>query len=189
MRRHKLHTRGVTLLEVVVAGALLLSWVGAAMTTFLSSHEVVGQSLVVADTAQMANRIEDRIIEELRSAGEMDLDDSDGDGDFDAIDYKPVAGYDFANGKAALGAQRRIEWTGNQVVLTVNGTEVGLGTRVEGPTFRFDFYQSGSNTPSGNATPDDDDDELRIRFAVTGTLGPNETHFERREVRVAIRNR
>lgn len=197
--RRTTHRSAFSLVEVVIAGSLLLILIAAALSAFAQSNDQLGQSMVIADVSQRANRIEDQVQELLRSAGQFDLDDEKTSDSipFDRINFNTLTGMTYSptqraivwraeNDGDAIANDGRLElWSGGAKLFD-------LGNDVMND-FRVEYWQPASTTASNGQTPGDLDQEVRLTFRVVGVLGMRngalELHEERREVRVWIRNR
>jgi len=94
---------GFTLLEVIVATAILAGILVVVLGLLDTTDDTVGESLVTTDAALRANRLAERYRRELSSAGSLTLDGAaqSPSADFTAVRYSPaLRGYDFDNNRA-----------------------------------------------------------------------------------------
>jgi type II secretory pathway pseudopilin PulG len=134
--------RGFTLIEVVVAGAILVLVIGAALLLFVDTQETVNDSMQVTDVAVRASRLDAQLRTELRNAGQLSLGATSG-GVF-------VAG---ANGVSQAGAYTSIQYR----LVTSFDTSTTPPTAVYGELRELRFaYDAGE--AGGTVGADDDDD-------------------------------
>lgn len=187
---------GFTVLEVVIASVILMTLIMMALAAFSQTHRQLGESLVVTDASMHANQIEDRLQEELRSAGQFSRSDVRPPSTaFDRLDYVPRAGMTW-------GAARSIVWTPENDADSLAGEGMlevrqggallfQLGSDVKSD-FTVGFFRPDGTTLDGQ-TPDAAETELRVSFTVLGIKGVQGpqvlTHEEHRVIRITIRNR
>lgn len=104
--------RGLTVLEVMIAGAILALVIVLALGLLRDTSEGVGDSLRMGDTAQRANGMVLDLYRELRPAGQFLLAGTalSPGGNFTSISYRPIAGFDFAATAPAFGRLRQIRF-------------------------------------------------------------------------------
>lgn len=213
--RHRRH--GFSLLEVTIAGFLLLAVIGLALSLFANSHATVGDSLKITDVSMEANRLHSYLDRELRSAMVQQVLDPYGTGHFTSVVYQPVLGLDLSGGPDSggplLGPLRELRFV-HEIGEANNGSDDdGDGFVDEGfVALYIDRDGNGSFSaaerqiilthnvaegisfaffPTGGAARGTDD-ELTITFEIVGRLPrPGATiqgHSESRSMRIALRN-
>ncbi len=198
--------RGVTLLEVAVSVALLGLLMGLALGSFANVQRDVGDGLSMADAAAQANRVAKELHRQLSAAGGHTLSGSDRSptSAFTSVTYRPALGFDFAERGARWGPTREVRFEldeagpdgrdddgdglvdqGRLVLYEDGRLLVTLLHDVAADGVAFAFGPVG-----GGQTAGEGDGELRVRFVRLQRLPRDgDVHRERRDIRVALRNR
>ena len=215
MRRRS--ARAFTLLEVLVAGSLMVGVIGLALHLFAQTSGTVGESVAMADAGQRANRFEALLVEQLSGAWNLQLGGASlsDDGHFTSVEYQRPEGLNYSSGSARYGPTRALRFEldsgealdgddddgdglvdEGDIVLYLGSVRQGAllrGVAAEG--LRLDFRAAGGVAGSGGSTPnrtDEDlpiDRELQVTYVVLQRLPRRgDIHRERREVRIAFRN-
>ncbi len=103
-----------TLLETMVAGAVVAGLMVVALGTLTASDEFVGESLASSEAVLRANRFGELLTRELRGAGAITLAGtaSSPTGAFTAVSYRKPVGFDLARAAPTFGVlhQMRFEF-------------------------------------------------------------------------------
>jgi len=204
---------GLTLLEVIIAATLLVVIMGMALTITARANSAAAESVVISDIANRANTLQEFFQSELRSAGNMDLNN----GSFNSVTYSASTGYDFTTHTTGFSSQARVirftydagEAGGGDddddddndglidegiVELLQDGVVLGpVAYNVSDEDFAIRFWESDGTAASGGQTPDVTDDEVRITFTIMARLpradasGQPVVHTQTRELRVSLR--
>lgn len=104
--------RALTLLEVMIAGAILALLIVLALGLLQDTSQSVGDSLRMGDTAQRANGMVLDLYRELRPAGQFVLAGTalSPAGKFTSVTYRPITGFDFAATAPAFGRLRQLRF-------------------------------------------------------------------------------
>ena len=114
--------RGFTLLEVMVAGTIMMLTIGLALSLFVDANRTVGESLQLTEVAVTANRLESLIRQELRGSTEMRLGATEAgffvlgatstspSGQFTSLQYRPVTGFEPEPPARILGPLRELRF-------------------------------------------------------------------------------
>lgn len=97
------HTRGLTLLEVIVAATLLVGVVGLALATYGQSHAAVTESMLLTELELKASHLEQRMRREIGNSRNVVATD------LHTVTFEPITGVD-ANGAIQIGAARTIRF-------------------------------------------------------------------------------
>lgn len=104
--------RSFTLIEVMIAGALLVSVLSLALGLFNNYSNVVRDGVATTDLEMRVSRLESLLRSELQSvqAGSVVLSDPNAVGFFTRIDFRRVTGFDAGTNTVRVTVRRRLDF-------------------------------------------------------------------------------